>query len=57
MSRLRDLDVRRVKNLRDPSRPWCVAWRTTVMPVSAYWYFRTKPEAISAALRIAEVRA
>lgn len=52
--------VRRVQSPRpgrrwrymDPGARWCVAWRTEAMPASAFWYYRTKAEALAVAASI-----
>ena len=31
---------------------WVVAWRTPIMPVSAFWYFDTREEAEEAVKRL-----
>ena len=33
-------------------RPWCLRWRTTAMPCSAFWYYRTRGEAYAALSRM-----
>ncbi len=29
-------------------KPWCLNWRTPIMPASAFWYFATEAEADAA---------
>jgi hypothetical protein len=41
-----DVLVRKVENLADRSKPWCVVWRKGMMEAPAFWYYRTKREAM-----------
>lgn len=38
-----------MKKLR---KPWRLAWRTPIMPASAFWYFATEHEADTAASQL-----
>lgn len=38
---------------RDGNR-WCVTWRRSNMPTSAFWYFRTQREAASALAKLVQ---
>ena len=50
------VNVRMVRNLQDPDKPWRVAWQSPQMCAPSFWYYETKAEADGVAGRLGRVR-
>ena len=50
------VNVRMVRNLKDPDKPWRVAWQSPAMSAPAFWYYETQAEADGVAGRLGGVR-
>ena len=46
------VNVRMVRNLAEPDKPWRVAWQSPAMCAPSFWYYETKAEADGVADRL-----